>query len=619
MTDMKTHAILIGIGIVATAPRLPAEAGPTPLSPSALVVSGDGRTAYVAAETASAVQVVDLAERKVRSRLATGAVPAGLALSGDGALLYVACARPASVVEVYEVATGKKLRSLPAGHTALSPALSADGRTLYLCNRFDNEVAFLDAATGETKQRVKVPREPFALALTPDGKRLVVANHLHNGRADADHVSAVMSIVDVAGAKVEKNIVLPNGSGLLRGVAVSPDGRHAAVAHQISRYHLPTTQIERGWINTNSLSLLDLAKGELLNTVLLDNIDQGAANPWAVAWSADGKRLAVTHAGTHELSLIDAPALIEKLDRLASGAAPAPSPASATRTAADVPNDLAFLLDLRRRVRLEDRGPRAVAFAGARVVVANYYSDSLALLDPAAGEPVSLALGPKVEPTRERLGEFYFNDAQICFQGWQSCSSCHSHDARVDALNWDNLNDGIGNPKNAKSLLLAHATPPAMWLGVRESAHVAVRTGIRNSLFTVQPAEVAEALDAWLSSLKPEPSPYLVDGKLSPAAERGKALFHSAQTGCADCHTPPLFTDLKMHDVDTSGKYDKPGAKYDVPSLLEAWRSAPYLHDGSAATIRDVLTARNGKNQHGNVSGLTAEQIDDLATYVNSL
>src|ERR1051325_6974542 len=154
---------------------------------------------------------------------------------------------------------------------------------------------------------------------------------------------------------------------------------------------------------------------------------------------------------------------------------------------------------------------------------------------------------PPPAPPPARRGEFYFNDASICFQGWQSCASCHSSDARVDGLNWDNLNDGMGNPKNAKSLLFAHQTPPSMWLGVRSNATVAVRAGIRNSLFTVQPAEVADAIDAYLKSLKPIPSPRLVPGRLSPGAERGRKLFSSEAVGCADCHKGALFKDLKLH------------------------------------------------------------------------
>jgi hypothetical protein len=49
------------------------------------------------------------------------------------------------------------------------------------------------------------------------------------------------------------------------------------------------------------------------------------------------------------------------------------------------------------------------------------------------------------------------------------------------------------------------------------------------------------------------------------------------------------------------------------------WRTAPYLHDGSAATMRDVLTTGNQNDQHGKTSHLTAEQVGDLIEYVLSL
>jgi cytochrome c peroxidase len=220
--------------------------------------------------------------------------------------------------------------------------------------------------------------------------------------------------------------------------------------------------------------------------------------------------------------------------------------------------------------------------------------------------------------TLARKGEFYFNDASICFQGWQSCGSCHSSDARVDGLNWDNLNDGIGNPKNVKSLLLAHETPPSMWLGVRSNAAVGVRAGIKNSLFTVQPPEVAEALDAYLKSLQAIPSPHLRNGGLSDAARRGEKLFVRA-AGCAECHPKPLYTDLKRHGVGTAGRFDEPNERFDTPGLIEAWRTAPYLHDGSAATVRDVLTARNPNGRHGETGPLTEQELSDLIEFVLSL
>jgi DNA-binding beta-propeller fold protein YncE len=596
-----------------------------PLSPTALAINATGEILYVACGTAPQVMVVDTSDRTVLRTWKVPEFPSGLALSADGKRLYVTCASPESAVCEVETVTGTVLRTLSAGHTALAPVLSPDGRTLYVCNRFNNEVVFFDLKTGRPARRVRVAREPVAEALTRDGRFLLVANHLHNSRADLEVVAATVSVIDTTRGKVTKELKLPNGSGLLRGVAVSPDGKFAAVTHQISRFHLPTTQIERGWINNNALSLIYLEGMKLVNTVLLDTIDRGAANPWATAWTEDGARILVTHAGTHELSVINAPALLAKLARLPESVDPTARPdyTVASHVAADVPQDLSFLVGLRRRIPWPDadRGPRALVVAGSKVYVANYFSDSLSLIDwqNENQPPASLALRPAGGMSLERRGELCFNDATLSFQGWQSCASCHSSDARMDGLNWDNLNDGIGNPKNVKSLLWAPATPPSMALGVRANAEVAVRAGIRHSLFTVQPETVATAIVAYLKSLQPLPSPYRVQGGLSPAAERGERLFRSESVGCADCHRPPLYTDGKLHDVGTRNGDDQPQDRFDTPTLVEAWRTAPYLHDGSALTVRDVLTSRNPKKRHGDVSDLTEEQLSDLILYVLSL
>jgi hypothetical protein len=179
------------------------------------------------------------------------------------------------------------------------------------------------------------------------------------------------------------------------------------------------------------------------------------------------------------------------------------------------------------------------------------------------------------------------------------------------------MNDGIDNPKNTRSLLLAHRTPPAMFLGVRANAETAVRSGLRHILFTEQPESVAAAMDEYLKSLQPVPSPRLVDGKLSAAAKRGERTFREA--GCADCHVPGLYTDLKAHDVGTRRTFDGPKDRFYTPTLIEVWRTAPYLHDGSAATIRDMLTRRNPNNEHGVTKTLTEQELNDLCEYVLSL
>ena len=121
-----------------------------------------------------------------------------------------------------------------------------------------------------------------------------------------------------------------------------------------------------------------------------------------------------------------------------------------------------------------------------------------------------------------------------------------------------------------------------MSLGVRANASVAVRNGIQNSLASVQPEEVPRAMDEWLKSLDPAPSPHLVNGLPSQAARRGETLFKSPEVGCANCHEPPLFTDLRSYDVGTQNPFDKEARDFDTPTLRELWRTAPYLHDGSA-------------------------------------
>jgi cytochrome c peroxidase len=261
--------------------------------------------------------------------------------------------------------------------------------------------------------------------------------------------------------------------------------------------------------------------------------------------------------------------------------------------------------------------------------VANYFSDNVCRVDLTADEPKaeSLPLGPIREPKLARKGEMLFNDAQLCFQGWQSCASCHDTDGRTDALNWDLLNDGVANPKNTRSLLWAHRTGPAMALGVRTNAAAAVRAGLHHILFSEQPEEVAEAIDAYLQTLSPVQSPNVKDG-LSPAARRGERLFFSPRTGCADCHPPPFFTDMTGHDVGTATSYrslysmsgeDKATDHFYSPTLAELWRTGPYLHDGSARTLREVLTTKNPWDRHGFTSHLTASEIDDLVAYLLTL
>jgi YVTN family beta-propeller protein len=586
-------------------------------APCALVAAADGSRLYLAETLGRRVTVFDPATRKVTAEIPLPSEPSGAALAPDGSRLFVTSQAPTGVVYSVDPKAGKLAGQFPAGYGALAPVVTADGATLAVCNQFEDSVALFDAKGGKLKATVKVVRQPVAAAATKDGTKLFVANLLSAAASDTPPVNAVVSVIDIANAKVIATIDLPDGSNSLRGVAVSPDDSTVYVTHILARYHQPTTQLERGWMNTNALTVIDAKENKRLNTVLLDDVDRGAANPWAV--TCTDKLVVTTQAGTHEVSLIDPVGLRKKIDEAAKRkpSATADDAGEGAPTADEVPDDLTFLRLLRRRIALPLNGPRAVAVVGGTVWSAGFFSDTLAALDIESGKAEAVKLGPDAPANVVRRGEMMFSDAALCFQSWQSCVSCHP-DTRADSLNWDLLNDGLGNPKNTKNMIDAAKVVPVMSLGVRDTYKVAVRAGIRFIQFAVRPEEDADAIDAYLASLKPAPSPKLVGGKLSPAAKRGEALFNDRNVGCANCHSGPLHTDQQRYDLGLGTGLDK-GKQFVTPRLTEVWRTGPWLHDGRANTMVDLLTKHNKGDQHGKTSQLKPDQIADLAEYVLSL
>lgn len=583
------------------------------LSPSDMQLIDGGNTLLITQDTGKRIDLFDTAAGKILRSIALPNRPRGLACSQDGQTAYLPTGEGEGLLNVLDLASGKIVHRIPVGHGPMAPVLSPDGKTLYVCNRFDNAIGFVDLATRQQTRTVAVTREPVAAALTPDGRLLFVANHLPDGPANVDYVAAKISVIDTAKGERAKDIKLVTGSEGLRGMCMSADGQFVYATHLMARFQIPTTKLDRGWVSTDALSIIRVADLKLLYTVLLDDVDRGFANPWGVDISSDGKQLCVGSAGNNELCLIDLPALTEKID-----AAVQAMGANAESMHLNAHNDLAMLVDVRQRIPLKGIGARAVLMHNDRIYIAEYFSDSLGqvtLQDGQVESVESIPLGPVVPLTPERQGAILFNDARMCFQNWLSCASCHP-DARTDGLNWDLLNDGIGNPKNVKSMLLAHQTPPTTWLGIRADAEASVRSGIRHIQFVVRPEEDALAIDAYLKSLKQTPSPWLVGGKLSASAARGEKIFETI--GCAQCHPAPLYTDLRQYNVGTGTGVDA-DQSFDVPSLREVWRTAPYLHDGRAATIRDLLKQQGHAAIVEKTSTLTDQQLQDLETYILSL
>jgi len=574
------------------------------LSPTRMAIHPVTKEVYVLLSTAGSLAKVDPVTEKVTGVFSLGFTPSDICFSAVKNTLYLYVSEYADngKIHILSPENCKKLGSVDAGKYPSAVCVDRRGTRAYVANRFSNDLSIIDLAKRKEIKRLPMVREPKSLALSPDEKLLAVGNLLPLQSALETPVSARVTLIDTEQEVVLEHIPLSDGTQSIEDVCFSKNGDILFVTHLLSRYFFPTTQLERGWMNTNAVSLINVSTRKYHTTMLLDDVYLGAANPCGMTLSADGDKLFVTASGTHELIAISLPPVLEKIRQH-------PHPE-------ELSNSLSFLSNDKIRIPLLGKGARYVVMQYNKLFVSDYFSGGLTVVN--ANSPADrrfIQLGNEPEPDKIRKGELFFADASLCFQKWQSCISCHP-DVRADGLNWDLINDGIGNPKNTKSLLFAHVTPPCMITGIRANAELAVRAGIRLIQFVERPEEDAACIDEYLKSLRPVPSPYLVNGKLSKTAKQGETLYK--QAGCHACHNGEYLTDGKKYDVGT-GIEEYTGVPFDTPTLKEVWRTVPYLYNGSAVTMKEVLTKFNKDDKHGKTSKMTGKEIEALAEYVLSL
>ena len=235
------------------------------------------------------------------------------------------------------------------------------------------------------------------------------------------------------------------------------------------------------------------------------------------------------------------------------------------------------------------------------------------------------------------LGKRVFHDAsdtRMSRSGYISCAHCHP-DGRDDGLTWDFTDRGEGL-RNTTSLEGRAGTAMGRlhWSGnfdeVQDFEHD-MRGPFGGTGFLSDAdfeecsdtlgeekagrSEELDAMAAWLETLvTTPPSP-------EEAPEGGEALFEAA--GCAACHPAPLYTDSSTedphrHDVGTltEASGQRLGGTLDgldTPTLLGAWATGPWLHDGSAGTLEEAIAA------HVGATALDAWELATLAAFVGSL
>jgi DNA-binding beta-propeller fold protein YncE len=585
-------------------------AGPSYRSPINLAFSPDGSQLAVADPTWGGLVIIDPNKRIVLHEVPLQGDPSHVVWNGNDRI-FVSEGKTGTISEVS--ADGLFSRRLTAVKRAAGVALTSDRKTLLVCDRGLNLVATVDVGNWAVTGQIEVVREPGYIALTSDDQYAIVSNKLPRSEdARLPEHGAEVSVIELASGTA-RHVRLPGGSSIVRQIAISPDNRWAYVVHQLGRANTMVTQLDRGWVMTNATSIIDIVDASLYTSFLFDKVGSGAANPWGVAVSPDGSKLWATLSGISELATVD----LKGLHQLLSGD---------DVTRGKLQRDLGTMSDndlLQRRPLSDVEGTRGVALSpdGKTLAVAAYFEGKVLLVDVASEQAIAVPLGTNPTEDQVRKGERLYNSGKNCYQNWLSCATCHEG-GRMDALNWDLLNDGQGNPKNARSHVLSAVTPPTNITGCRENALVSARAGYKNIEFQeASETDIVAPTYAYIQSITPEASPYLgPDGRLTPDAVEGKKIFESSAVGCSGCHQPPLFTDKQYHDVGTRilsqdiGKWDESG--YDTPTLVEVWRTAPYLHLGHAVTVKDVFTTFNPNDRHGRTSQLSLQQLDQLAAYV---
>jgi cytochrome c peroxidase len=265
--------------------------------------------------------------------------------------------------------------------------------------------------------------------------------------------------------------------------------------------------------------------------------------------------------------------------------------------------------------------PLAVAFLPGKdeVVLANYLLDAVQAVDARAGKVLrTVPLGGPERPGPARQGEALFYDAGRSHNQWFSCHTCHA-DGHTCGLNFDTLNDdSYGNAKLTPSLRGVTRTGPWTWHGWQKDLGAAIKKSYTETMFGPEPtAAEVKAVLAFLATLEHPPNPHLgADGKPTAAARRGGALFEG-KARCARCHHGPEYTSEGSYDV----KLEPDGSPYprwNPPSLRGVWERGPYLHDGRARTLDELLTGPHAPEKLGG-RALTPAERRDLVAFLNAL
>ena len=625
---------------------------------SPIVVSPDGARLFVVHPDADSVSILGVATRSIEHEIQLGAappsvdgtthrfdpavMPRALALDSAGTKLYVTGERSGSVYAI-DAASASVSISVPVCSEPIGVLVSRDDSTLFVACSGDDEIVELDATSLAVVATVVTPRKPWSLAWASDGETLLATHLLGPGVSTlATHPLALTATWSVPDRGPETDPTEPHG--LVRGiydVAARPGTDELWVAHIMLGTDTPQPTLVFNNTVFPALSILDATGNQLARLSVQANVgDNGAfgdvvSGPRSMTFSQDGRYAFVVDADSEDVLVVDAVNRVE-----ATLVRPLPG---------HLPEGIIGFGD---EIYVQERNTEdVVAFK-----VQGSDADGGTLSITQDGDPIpSLSTDPM---SSLRLGQKLFysansDDEPLTQNHWVACATCHL-EGRSDAVTWLFAQGPRDTPTNAGGLL-----------DTGFLFRTADRTQVQDYWKTIDVEQggdfqpegaqipLLDALADYVNYALPAPSPPTTDethqlsaSDLASMRTQGETIFQ--QVGCPMCHSGPAKTDSGMgnpmldlagpvllHDVGTcvtSGPWPdvshddiagdpRAACAFDTPALRGLVDSAPYLHDGSAATLEAVLPSMLRASAAANASPpvLTAAQQQALVEYLRSL
>jgi YVTN family beta-propeller protein len=573
-----------------------------------VAVSHDDALLFVADADHDAVVVIDTARRQVLRQTKVARQPERVLVAADGAV-YVTSRGARTVTKLTAGAVAVEATA-SVGAEPVGLALSADGKRLLVANSLSSTVSVLDAVTLAPLRELQVAGRPWALAESADGRRLFVTDFIGGALRVLDLERGgerALSLAQPPSAECAFGDVPARTPAQAADVVLSPDGERAYVAHVQSR-----TGVDRGWNGSlrlavaPALSTVDTRADAVLQDVdrvvpafgervvsradfppamLSTNLDEGCREvgggtgmdaPSSLVVDGRGEWIFVVDHNSNAVAVVSA----------------------VGRTSARFRDPARGIADV---VRVGAR-PTGIAVAGdlRHAWVHNALDYSVSVIERRDGRLQEVAVIPfdrsPLPADVERGRRLFYSavDPRVTEPefGGVSCSSCHP-DGRTDGLSWVLPVPGGRDlwrtepttrraARNTPTLWGVTATAPYHWDGALAdlpafSRHMVSQMGGRGLA-----SRDVDDLRAYLAVIDVPDNPK--SGRLAPGLlARGEALFAER---CASCHAGERLTDGRSHRSATLS-----AMMLDTPSLRGAFASAPYLHDGSAATLREVLTS----------------------------